>query len=108
MTSVPCRYCTSEHTRSSSARGSSSVFGPGRQVEQSPVLGLGQEGIEDLFEVPCGDRILVGAVEHTGPSKNLPPRVALPFLGQFNGPSPRDPVGDLLLLLFELGDPLIR
>ena len=47
---------------------------------------LGQEGIEDLFEVPCGDRILVGAVEHTGPSKNLPPRVALPFLGQFNGP----------------------
>ena len=48
-----------------------------------------------------------GQVEHTGPCEDLPPRVALPFLGRFNGPQPRDPVSDLLLLLFELGDPLI-
>ena len=75
----------------------------GRQVEQCPVLGLGQESIEDLFEVPRGGRVPVGAIEHTGPREDLPPRVALPFLGGFNGPQLRDPVGDLLLLLFERG-----
>ena len=53
----------------------------GWKVEQCPVLGFSQEGIEDLFKVPRGGRVLVGAVEHTGPSEDIPPRVALPFLG---------------------------
>ena len=48
-------------------QGASGVFPPWRQVEQCPVLGPGQEGIEDLFEVPRGVRVLVGAVVLGGP-----------------------------------------
>ena len=47
-------------------------FSLARQVEQFPVLGFCQEGIEDLSEVPGGGLVLVGAVEHTGPREDLP------------------------------------
>ena len=70
----------------------SGVFRPRRKVEQCPVLWLGQEGIEVLFKVPRGGRVLGGAVEHPGSSENFPPRVALACLGGFNGSQPRNPV----------------
>ena len=53
--------------------------------------------------MPRGVLVLVGAVEYTGPSEDLPPRVALPFIRLFNSPQPRDAVGDPLLLSFKLG-----
>ena len=52
--------------------------------------------MKDLLKMPRGGLVLVGAVEYTGPSEALPPRESqLPFLGGFDGPQPRDPVGYL-------------
>ena len=68
---------------------------------------MDQEFIEALEQAFVELRVLVGAVQDPGTSEDLPPGVELSGLDRFNGAEPSNPVCDLLLFQFELGDLLI-